>query len=41
MTTVFADGGSLKSLMKCKNLVNIQNIVCFEKFTDEQKKYFD
>lgn len=40
MTTVFVNDMSLKALMKTKNMVNIKTIVCFDKYTEEQQKFF-
>ena len=40
LTTIFVNDGSLKSLMKCNNLVAVKNIVCFDQFTEEQENYF-
>lgn len=38
--TIFTNDTSLKSLVKCKNLVSIKNIVCFDPFTEEQAALF-
>lgn len=40
MTTVFVNDVSLRALMKCKDLVKIKNIICFDKFKEEEEKYF-
>ncbi len=36
METVFVNDSSLKSLIKCKDLVKVKNIVCFDMFTEEE-----
>jgi hypothetical protein len=40
LETVFVNEGSLKSLVKCKDLVNVKKIVCYDKFNEEQENYF-
>ena len=40
LETVFVNDGSLKSLMKCKDLVAVKNIVCYDEYTPEQVEYF-
>jgi long-chain acyl-CoA synthetase len=40
LTTCFVSEGALKSLMKCKDLVRVSTIVCYDKFTEEQVGYF-
>lgn len=40
LETVFVNDGSLKSLMKCKDIVKINKIVCFDAFTEEQEAFF-
>ena len=27
--------------MKCKDLVNVKNLICYDKFTEEQAKFFE
>ena len=34
LETVFVNDGSLRSLMKCKDLVKVKNIVCFDPYTE-------
>lgn len=40
MTTVFVSEGALKSLVKCKDLVKVNTIVCYDPFTEEQLTHF-
>lgn len=40
METVFVNDSSLKSLVKCKDLVKVNKIVCFDHFTEEEEAYF-
>jgi len=40
LETVFVNDGSLKSLMKCKDIVKINKIVCFDAYTEEQEAFF-
>jgi long-chain acyl-CoA synthetase len=40
MTTVFVSEGALKSLVKCKDLVNVNTIICYDPFTEEQLTHF-
>lgn len=40
MTTVFVSEGALKSLVKCKDLVKVNTIVCYDPFTEEQLAHF-
>lgn len=40
LTTCFVNEGALKSLMKCKDLVKINTLVCYDKFTEEQLAFF-
>ena len=32
--------GALKALTKCKDLVKVQTLVCFDKFAEDQINYF-
>jgi hypothetical protein len=27
--------------MKCKDLVNVKNLICYDKFTEEQAQFFE
>lgn len=40
LTTVFVNDVSLRALMKTKDMVKVKTIVCFDKFTEEQHKFF-
>jgi long-chain acyl-CoA synthetase len=40
LTTCFVNDGALKSLMKCKDLVNVTTFVCYDKFSEEQAQFF-
>jgi|694.fasta_scaffold103057_3 long-chain acyl-CoA synthetase len=40
MTTVFVNEGALKSLTKCKDLVKVNTIVCFDQFTEDKRTEF-
>jgi hypothetical protein len=40
LTSCFVNDSALKSLMKCHNLVSITTLICYDKYTEEQKKYF-
>ncbi len=40
MTTVFVSDGALKSLVKCKDLVKVNTIVCYDPFTEDQLAHF-
>jgi long-chain acyl-CoA synthetase len=40
LTSCFVNDGALKSLMKCQNLVSVTTLICFDKYTEEQKKFF-
>lgn len=40
LTTCFVSELALKSLTKCKDLVKVNTLVCFDKFTEEQLAYF-
>jgi long-chain acyl-CoA synthetase len=35
LTTCFINDSGLKSLMKCKDLVKINKLICFDSFTEE------
>ena len=37
---MFVNEGSLKSLIKCKDLVKVNKIVCYDPFTPEQEELF-
>lgn len=40
MNTVFVSEGALKSLTKCKDLVKISTIVCYDEFTEDLLAHF-
>ena len=40
LETIFVNDGSLKSLIKCKDLVAVKNIVCYDDWNEEQENYF-
>jgi long-chain acyl-CoA synthetase len=40
LTTCFVTEGALNSLTKCKDLVNLKHLVCFDPFTEELSKSF-
>jgi long-chain acyl-CoA synthetase len=40
MNTVFVSEGALKSLTKCKDLVKINTIVCYDEFTEDLLAHF-
>ena len=40
LTTCFVHVGALKALTKCKDLVKVNTLVCFDKFAEDQVGYF-
>jgi long-chain acyl-CoA synthetase len=40
LTTCFVNDGGIKSLLKCKDLVKIKRLVCFDPFTEEEMTAF-
>lgn len=40
LTTCFVNDGALKALTKCKDLVKVNTLVCFDKFAEDQVNYF-
>lgn len=40
ITSCFVNDGGIKSLLKCKDLVKVNKLVCFDKFTEEERNAF-
>lgn len=40
LTTVFVNDGGIKSLLKCKDLVKVARLVCFDPFSKEEEEAF-
>jgi long-chain acyl-CoA synthetase len=40
LTTCFVTEIALKSLVKCKDLVDVKTLVCYDNFTEDQVSHF-
>ena len=40
ITTCFVNDGAIKALLKCKDLVHINRLVCFDPFSPEEEQAF-